>query len=252
MVDRARYRGHGPGPPPRGGAWGFEDIERAWKAHQTFVERGELGGRISGVRRGFKAKRRRKGEDRSSASSLASSQLEAVQLQTFARAPAPTLPALEAPVATGANALDACSDVGEVESTPSQASPVLGFKERRIAVHCPVCWNTCSDWLMEKPGEVPYCGKCGCDFVEGTRPAGMHPGAKIALKAEDAMQRELARLRANAGSVSAQPDPECEPAEPEFERAMRKREAAMMKGRAKTLKMLAAAKPARELRKRTA
>lgn len=239
-------------PPLGGGAWGFEDIERAWKAHQTFVERGELGGRISGVRRGFKAKRRRKGEDRSSASSLASSQLEAVQLQTFARPPAPP-----PPHAWGASS----SGRADAGGTPEPVPPVAGSLPlpqprasvpRRIVTHCPGCWVTCDPWVQDKPGSVPFCGKCGIDHVEGPRPGGMHPEAKVALQAQDVMERELEKLRANAGSVSAQPDPEFEPAEPEFERAMRKREAAMMKGRAKTLKMLAAAKPARELRKKTA
>ena len=118
--------------------------------------------------------------------------------------------------------------------------------------HCAGCWATCEPWVQDRPGSVPYCGRCGRDHVEGPRPAGVHPEAKVALRAEDAMRRDLARLRANAENVSARPDPEFDPAEAELERVMQKRVATMMKGRAKTLKMLAAAKAVRELKKKTA
>ena len=119
-------------------------------------------------------------------------------------------------------------------------------------MHCPVCWNTCSDWSMEKPGSVPYCGKCGCDFVEGSRPAGMHPGAKIALKAEDAMQRELARLRANVSNIVAVPVAAA--AEPTPIRVLptTPKAASMLKARVKTVTVKMSAKLAAKVKKRTA
>ncbi len=239
-------------PPLGGGSWGFEEIERAWKAHEKFAEKGMKGGLISGAVRGFEGRRRKKAGKRSPASSPASSQLEAVQSQGTTRASAPAPSPLAVSASQGANALVASSDGSGVGGPPSSATNVLRHEDRRITTHCPECWNTCSDWLMEKPGSVPYCGNCGCDFVEGSPPAGMHPGVKIALKAQDAMDRELARLRANVSNIVAVPAAAA--AEPTPIRVLptTPKAASMLKARVKTVTVKTPVKSGSKLKKRTA
>ena len=239
-------------PPLGGGSWGYPEIESAWQTHKRFAEKGRLAGEISGVRRRLKATRRKNGANRTPGSTPGSTQGEAAQLQSLARPPVPPPPPRQA-----ASSSARANAGGTPEPVPPVApllppSPAPSGAPRRTATHCPGCWVECSSWVVGAGGGLPYCGKCGVDHVEGPRPAGVHPDVKTALHAQDAMERELARLRANAENVSARPDPDFEPAEHRLERLMQKRVATKMKGRAKTLKMLAAAKPVRELKKKTA
>ncbi len=172
--------------------------------------------------------------------------------QSGARAFAPAPSPLAVSASQGANALVASSDGSGVGGPPSSATHVLRHEDRRITTHCPECWNTCHDWLMEKSGQVPYCGNCGVDHVEGAKPAGMHQGAKIALKAQDAMQRELARLRANVSNIVAVPAAAA--AEPLPMRALPTTEkaASMLKARVKTVTVKTRAKLAAKVKIRTA
>ena len=239
-------------PPLGGGAWGYEDIERAWKAHEKFAEKGMKGGLISGAVRGFEGRRRKKAGKRSPASSPASSQLEAVQLQPTARPPVSSPPSL----AGGSSSSRA--DAGGTPEPVPPARPGFPLPQPRASVsrsmstHCPGCWVTCETWVPERPGSVPYCGKCGCDHVVGPRPAGMHPDVKTALGAQDRMERELARLRANAPNIVAVPAAAA--AEPTPIRALptTPKVATMLAKRAKTAGLRTPAKMAAKVKKKIA
>jgi len=239
-------------PPLGGGSWGYPEIESAWQTHLKFAEKGKLAGEISGVRRRLKATRRKNGANRTPGSTPGSTQVEAVQLQPTARPPVSSPPSL----AGGSSSSRA--DAGGTPEPVPPARPGFPLPQPRASVsrsmstHCPGCWVTCETWVPERPGSVPYCGKCGCDHVVGPRPAGMHPDVKTALGAQDRMERELARLRANAPNIVAVAAAAA--AEPTPIRALptTPKAASMLGKRAKTAGLRTPAKVAAKVKKRTA
>ena len=189
-------------PPLGGGAWGFEDIERAWKAHEKFAEKGMKGGLISGAVRGFEGRRRKRASKRSPASSPASSQLEAVQPQTSARPPQPDPLPPEFPLPrAGAVAGGSPEPLPRVAAAPSPfPAPLRVVRD----FYCELCGDTMTVDYAKGDGPEPACKRCpGLTWmVEGKAKTGTPAPVKVALNADRKMHEELARLRANAANVT--------------------------------------------------
>ena len=104
--------------------------------------------------------------------------------------------------------------------------------------------------VNEATKACPVCGQAML-LVE-TLPAGTQPQWKTSLHAQDAMDRELARLRANVSNIVAVPAAAA--AEPLPMRALPTTEkaASMLKARVKTVTVKTPAKMAAKVKKRTA
>ncbi len=239
-------------PPLGGGSWGFEEIERAWKAHEKFAEKGMKGGLISGAVRGFEGRRRKKAGKRSPASSPASSQLEAVQLQPSARPPVSPPPSLVGdPSSSRADAGGTPEPVPPARPGFPLPQPPRGpFQQRPF--HCAGCEvdRHMIAGVNEATKACPVCGQAML-LVE-TPPAGTQPQWKTSLHAQDAMDRELARLRANVSNIVAVPAAAA--AEPTPIRVLptTPKAASMLKARLKTVTAKTPAKLAAKVKKRTA